>query len=272
MSETSSKPLAKPRQASTVLLVRDSDVGIQAFMLERNKAIKFASGALVFPGGKVDAADADPALLAHLQGAAEMTSDARALRVGAIREVFEESGVLLARKRGAQLALSKNEADTIGSRYRAKLLAGEITIQALVEQEDLELLTQELIYFAHWITPNIRPTRFDTHFYLALLPPGQNAEHDGDESTSSCWIATRSAAADISAAGYSAMSPTLMNLEKVSRSETVADAIAQARTATVVTVQPEVHEAADGTRTVSIPEEAGYNSSNYPFKAGWVKS
>ena len=261
-----------PLQAATVMLLRDGKAGIESFMLERNKAIKFASGAVVFPGGKVDPNDADEALIPYLQDAGEFDADTRALRVGAIREVFEESGVLLARRRGQQQNLTQAEVAAIADAHRDQLLTDNISILAVLQHHDLQLLTVELVYFAHWITPNIRPTRFDTHFYLVALPAEQVAEHDGDESVSSRWINTSTAPQDIAAAGYSAMTPTLMNLDKVSRHPNVLAAMDAARATDVVTVQPDVREAADGTRTVYIPEAAGYGTSSYPFKPGWVKS
>ena len=241
-------------------------------MVVRNKAIKFASGAVVFPGGKVDEEDADSRYVPHTQGADELAVPERALRIGAIREVFEETGVLLARRRGQIDALSGSDAGAITSRFRTPLLAGDVDFLTLVQSEDLELLARDLVRYAHWITPRVRPMRFDTHFYLMALPPGQEATHDGDESVDSLWMTAANAKDEMRAGGFAAMAPTHLNLGKVGRHQTVEAAIGAAQVANVVTVEPQVRESADGARTVHIPAAADYSISSYPYQAGWVKS
>lgn len=272
MNDVNSETPVTPEPAATVMLLRDGENGLQVFMVVRNKAIKFASGAVVFPGGKVDDEDADPRFLPHTQGAQDLTDGERALRIGAIREVFEETGVLLARKRGEHVTLSGAAASAIETRYRARLLAGDVNFITIVTSEDLELLAGDMVRYAHWVTPRVRPIRFDTHFYLMALPPGQSPNHDGEESVASLWMTADNAKAEMNAGGYAAMAPTHLNLGKVGRHASVADALAAARSATVVTVEPQVREEEDGTRTVHIPAEADYEISSYPYQAGWIKS
>lgn len=165
-----------PRPASTVLMVRDGASGLEVFMVVRHHKIDFASGALVFPGGSVDADDyaiaADPA---RCGPAAGLDEQSRALRVAAVRETFEECGVLLARPRGSSRMLDGALSAAIGAKAKGRSFA------ATIAAEDLELALAALVPFAHWITPPILPKRFDTHFYIVAAPADQLALHDGSE-------------------------------------------------------------------------------------------
>jgi 8-oxo-dGTP pyrophosphatase MutT (NUDIX family) len=148
-----------PRLAATLLLLRDGGDGLEVLMVSRHEEAGFAAGALVFPGGKVDPVDA--ALAACCPPAPDLDETALVLRIAAIRETFEECGILLARGNGALLT--------------AELLAALLTrhgnadagFAALVAAAGLELATDHLVPYAHWITPVDRPKRFDTHFFLA---------------------------------------------------------------------------------------------------------
>ena len=160
---------APARLAATVLMVRDGASGLEVFMVKRHRQIEFASGALVFPGGAVDPGDRDIA-------AAGFDDRERAMRVAAIRETFEESGVLLARVGGAAGWLEGERAETFARQYQGRAFA------EAVAAESLELGLKSLILFAHWITPRALPKRFDTHFYIVAAPAGQIARHDGSES------------------------------------------------------------------------------------------
>jgi 8-oxo-dGTP pyrophosphatase MutT (NUDIX family) len=239
-----SDPKPEPRLAATVLLVRDRPAGLEVFMVERHHQIDFATGALVFPGGKVDPADADPRLRARCGESLASDEVARMLRVAAIRETFEECGVLLARARGGErLVESKASGETFAER---------------VEREDLLLATDCLVPFAHWITPAIVPKRFDTHFFLAAAPEHQLAVHDGHESVDSVWISPEAALAEAEAGRRTVIFPTLMNLVRLAQSRNVAGALAAARRQPVVTVQPALTRRADGKPELQIPAEAGY--------------
>ena len=178
--------LVTPRLAATAVILRDGAEGIEAFMVVRHRAIEFASGALVFPGGKVDAQDADPAW-AEL-APARFPAEQRALRVAAAREAFEEAGLVLARRRGSPTLLTAEDALRL-ERYRSPLIRGETTFFALLRSEGLTLASELMIPFAHWITPEGLPKRFDTHFFLVAAPVGQLGAHDGSESVEGLWIA-----------------------------------------------------------------------------------
>jgi 8-oxo-dGTP pyrophosphatase MutT (NUDIX family) len=252
----------EPRPSATILLVRDGARGLEVFMVQRHHQIDFATGAMVFPGGKVEAADADPALAARCD--ADVADTLRPLHVAAIRETFEECGVLLARPSGSRELVPGARLAEIEQRHRAALNAGERTLRELVEQEDLRLANDLLVHFAHWITPVFMPKRFDTHFYLVTAPPDQLAIHDGQESVDSVWTRPVDAAAERAAGRRTIIFPTFMQVRKLGRSDRVADAIAAARRAPVVTVLPRVEERA-GERVMVIPAEADYEVTVAPL-------
>lgn len=253
--------------AATVLLLRDGPEGVEVFMVVRHHAIDSFSGALVFPGGKVDEGDW------HAQdfaAGAEGLDDRRlAFRVAAIREAFEECGVLLARGAGARDLVSAARAAELGSRYRAALLKGELGVAEMCRAEDLRLAVDHLQPFAHWITPNAAPKVFDTHFYLALAPADHVARHDGDESTDSVWIRPADAVAQADAGERTVVFPTRMNLLKLARAESAAAAITEARAGAIVTVRPEIEQDAEG-RILRIPPEAGYDGVAFRVGDGGV--
>lgn len=247
------------RPAATVLILRDAADGIEAFMVVRHRAIEFAAGALVFPGGKVDPEDAHAAWaeLAPVRS----TLPTRAGYVAAARESFEEAGLMLARRQGASDLLTAAEAHRLVARHRANLLAGSISFLDIVRGEGLTLATDLMVPFAHWITPEGVPKRFDTHFLLVAAPVSQLGAHDGSESTEGLWIRPQQALADAEAGARTLVFATQMNLHKLARYPTVAAAIAAARSSPVVTVTPEAERLPDGRRRLRIPAEAGYGLS-----------
>ncbi|HEU4429305.1 MAG TPA: NUDIX hydrolase [Myxococcota bacterium] len=256
------KPPPEAKPSATILLVRDGACGLEVFMVQRHHQIDFATGAMVFPGGKVDAADADPALAALCDGP---VSDAlRPVHVAAIRETFEECGVLLARPAGSHALVSGAQLAPIEQRHRAALNAGERTLREVVEREGLRLANDVLLPFAHWITPEFMPKRFDTHFFLVAAPPDQLAVHDGGESVDSVWTRPADAAAERAAGRRTIIFPTYMQVRKLGRSDRVADAIAAARSAPVVTVLPRIEEHG-GEKRMVIPAEAGYELTSAPL-------
>ncbi len=247
------KPPA-PLPSATILLLRDGARGIEVFMVKRHHQIDFASGALVFPGGKVDAHDRDQALRKSTDGADKLDDLHLSLTASAIREAFEESGILLARKSGRADYIDAATATALAP-WRPKLNAGEVGVAEFLAKEDLRLACDALVPFAHWVTPVFMPKRFDTYFYLAATPEGQLGRHDGSESVDSVWIDPHEAIADTKR--WTVIFPTKMNLLKLAKSKTVAEALARAKSDPVVTVEPQV--VMRGTeRILTIPEDAGY--------------
>src|ERR1043166_142260 len=158
MNDTST-PILAPLPAATVVILRDGREGIEVFMVVRHQEIDFASGALVFPGGKVDAQDADAAWTDLAPDAA--AGPDRTFVVAAVRETFEEAGLGLARGGGTRAMLDADDAHRLVETYRTRLLAGEATFLDLVRAEDLLLATDLMVPFAHWITPERVGKRFD---------------------------------------------------------------------------------------------------------------
>jgi 8-oxo-dGTP pyrophosphatase MutT (NUDIX family) len=254
MSEKSA-PILPPLPAATVVILRDGPAGIEVFMVVRHQEIDFASGALVFPGGKVDAQDSANAW-AELAPYAGAGPD-RAFVVAAARETFEEAGLVLARRRGGDTMLGAEAAHRLVETYRARLLAGATTFLDLVRAEDLLLATDLMVPFAHWITPERVGKRFDTHFLLVVAPVAQLGAHDGGESVEGFWIAPQQALRDAEAGARTHVLPTQMNLTKLARYASVAEAVAATATSPIVTVTPRIERTATG-RKLHIPAEAGY--------------
>ncbi len=258
------KEVPTPRPATTVLLVRPSVPGegsspLEVFMVVRHQKIDAFSGALVFPGGKLEDADGDPRMRARCTGADKIADAELKFRIAGVREAFEECGILLARRRGERAVIAAAELKGIEERWRAKLAKDEASILDLVEAEDLELATDMMVPYAHWITPTFAPRRFDTWFFIAEAPEDQIALHDGSESVDSVWIGPQQAIDEAAAGKRTLVHATFKNLELLVEGATVAGAIAAAGARKVVTVQPWV-EVRDGKRFLHIPPDAGYRN------------
>ena len=262
---------AKARPASTLLLLRDSagqggESDIEVFMMVRHHQIEFNSGALVFPGGSVDPGDHDIAGKRELcDGGAGLDAQALAFRIAAIRETFEESGILLAKSRGSTDTLSAARAAEIGAAFRSTANKDKRFLEILDDNGTL-LALDELVPYAHWITPEGMPKRFDTHFFLAAAPPEQVGAHDGLESTDSVWISPREALAGGDSGRFKLPFPTTRNLIKLARHRTVAAALDAARQDRIVTVMP-VMTRLNGGRQLRIPAEAGYDGELFEVGA-----
>ena len=264
MIDTPKKEPPPARPATTVLLLRPSRPGdagspLEVFMVVRHHAIDAFSGALVFPGGKLEEADGDPQLRARCAGADKISAGELKFRIAGVREAFEECGILLARKRGQRNLIAAADLKGIEEKWRAKLTRDEASIVDLVEAEDLEIATDLMTPFAHWITPIFAPKRFDTWFYLAEAPEDQLALHDGSESVDSVWIGAQEAIDEASAGKRTLVHATTKNLELLAEGGTVTGALSQASERKIVTVQPWV-EQRDGKRFLHIPEGAGYRN------------
>jgi len=230
-----------PLPAATLLLVRDRPEGIEVLLTTRHDAAGFAAGAAVFPGGKVDASD---------RARAGPAGDP--FRIAAIRETFEECGLMLARQAADGAVLSAAALTELSERH-----SGVMDFTALVGRAELILATDLLVPFAHWITPKDQPKRFDTHFFLAPAPADQVALHDGREATIVHWLTPEGAIATARRGEIKLVLPTRLNLLKLGRSKTVAEALDSARRSEIVTVQPEIVETAEGP-AFRIPAAADY--------------
>ena len=231
-------------------------------MVERHHQIDFASGALVFPGGKTAPQDHDPAWADHVTGWAECPEGERALRVAALREAYEESAVLLARGAGGDWV----ELDDRTGSAREPVARGERPFLDLVREIGGRLDLGALTRFARWITPAMMPKRFDTWFYAAVAPERQLAESDGWETVDAEWIAPARAIALAADGERKIIFPTRMNLQLLAESRDAAGALAAAAARPEVVVEPKVERRSDGGVLV-IPPDAGYGAVEEPLSA-----
>jgi 8-oxo-dGTP pyrophosphatase MutT (NUDIX family) len=260
-----------PRPASTILLLRDSadSAGeIEIFMMVRHYEIDFNSGALVFPGGSVDKGDSEIIARPELHAGGE-GCDARDLsfRIAAIRETFEESGILLARPRGASALVDAERAGEIEAASRAALCEGKTSFANVLADNGMVLALDELVPYAHWITPEGVPKRFDTWFFLAAAPPDQLGAHDGKESTDSIWLSPREALAGGESGRFKLPFPTTRNLIRIGKQPGVQAALGDARGKPIVTVMPVLTKLSGGGRQLRIPLEAGYDGEVFEVGA-----
>jgi 8-oxo-dGTP pyrophosphatase MutT (NUDIX family) len=264
--------VAKARPASTILLLRDSPGPdgkgeIEVFMMVRHYEIDFNSGALVFPGGSVDAGDheiaSNPALCAGGEG---LDAEMLGFRIAAIRETFEESGILLAKPRGSTALVDAKRAGEIEALHRTALCEGKVTFLKILTDNGMLLSLDGLVPYAHWITPEGMPKRFDTWFFLAAAPPDQLGAHDGKESTDSIWVSPREALAGGDSGRFKLPFPTTRNLIKLGKHRSVKDALDEAGQSRIVTVMP-VMTRLNGGRQLRIPAEAGYDGELFEVGA-----
>ena len=256
MSKTHQPP--NPVPAATILLLRPSETKLEVFMVVRNHQIDFASGALVFPGGKADKQDFDDDLVPLVQSP-NPESNMRGVEISAIREAFEECGILLAYDKITSQIIDSSKLESIQG-YREALNSGEISLKDFLIKENLKLACDQLTRFAHWITPEMMPKRFDTHFYLALAPQDHVATHDGYESVDSVWISPAKAVEEARAGKRTIIFPTRLNLEKLTEWNTPNQAIEATKTSEIISVLPWTEKRRDG-NYLCIPPEAGYKIS-----------
>jgi 8-oxo-dGTP pyrophosphatase MutT (NUDIX family) len=261
--------LVTPRPASTILLLRDARAAneIEVFMMVRHYEIDFNSGALVFPGGSVDKNDneiiARPELYAGGEG---LDTASLSFRIAAIRETFEESGILLARPKGSDSLVDARRAGEIEAAHRGALNERKTTFLDVLTQNDLWLALDELVPYAHWITPEGMPKRFDTWFFLAAAPPDQLGAHDGRESTDSIWVSPREALQGGESGRFKLPFPTTRNLIKLGKQASVKAVLDDTKGRDIVTVMP-VMTRLNGGRQLRIPLEAGYDGELFEVGA-----
>ena len=208
------------RDASTVVLLRDGAESLELYLLRRQSSMAFAPGMYVFPGGRVDPRDADeaiawsgppPAAWAERLGVAEPL--ARELVAAAVRETFEESGVLLAGPSSASVV-----ADVSGDDWETDRLALEsrdLSFADLLRRRGLVLRTDLLAAWTHWVTPEFEPRRFDTRFFVAALPPGQRTREIFGEADRVAWMAPTSAVAAVDTGAMAMLPPTYVTCSEL---------------------------------------------------------
>jgi 8-oxo-dGTP pyrophosphatase MutT (NUDIX family) len=253
-----------PAPAATLVLLRDRSAGgVECLLMRRHLASKFAAGDFVFPGGKVEPddnpADADR-FCAGLDAAAAarvLGLDRRAALtywIGAIRETFEEVGILLAYDAGGRPARLGPAAL---ADYRRACQADNRAFWDLVRAESLTVATDRLVYFAHWITPEESPLRFDTRFFAAPLLAGEEAIADGHEIVAVRWLAPDAALAAAARGDISLRNPTARSIELFAGAPSTVAALARVAGRTVTPIRPRV-VVDNGQRRVLMPGDPGY--------------
>jgi 8-oxo-dGTP pyrophosphatase MutT (NUDIX family) len=260
--------------AATVLLLREQPSGLEVLMMRRASAVAFMGGMWVFPGGRLELADQSPEAIARTRPAGPERPPAQlrtmlgesldpgssiGLHVAACREAFEEAGVLLAvTPTGEPCELERVE--------RLRSRREEVTSDAgafvrMLETEDLRLDTGRLVYWSHWITPSLEPKRFDTRFFVAPLPPGQEASADLSELTEHAWINPASIAEAVERGEIKVVPPTLLTLEDLAESfarhGSLAGMLEAERGREVPPVMPRIDVREDSVRVV-MPWDSGY--------------
>jgi 8-oxo-dGTP pyrophosphatase MutT (NUDIX family) len=239
-------PAAVPiRPAATVMLLRDTPDGLEVFMLRRTTKAAFASGMYVFPGGAVDDAD----------GGAPMA---------AVRECFEEAGVLLARTATGEVVRFDDPA--VAARFaehRREVHAGRLAMTAMLAAEGLTAQLDELVWVAHWITPLGEVRRFDTRFYVVAAPPEQEPLHDEQETIESRWVRPAEALERQRAGELVMLPPTIANLGFLAAYSTTAEVMAAAaQVGTPPCILPKVvTDGAGGILQLLMPGDVGYEEA-----------
>lgn len=263
-----------PLPAATVILVRDGARGCEVLLLQRNLQSGFMPGMFLFPGGAVDPEDAEGRVrdLCHgmdeTQAAAALggASGALAYWAAAIRECFEEAGLLLAYERSGALARLKDDgARERYAAYRAQVNAGTRAFVDVLRSEGLRLAADRLAYFSHWITPVGAPRRYDTRFFVAEAPTEQDALHDNRETIHHVWVSPAEALARFRSGEFKMRTPTVKTLEDFSSFDQAAALVAAMRARRhIPAILPRINER--GERL--LPGDTGYDSAGEPGKSG----
>jgi 8-oxo-dGTP pyrophosphatase MutT (NUDIX family) len=255
---------AAPRPAATVVLMRDADAGAEVLLLRRHRRSGFAADAWVFPGGVVDAGDRDNAVLARLDGPSPAAwaarlgiaapAEAAGYVVAAIREAFEETGILLADApeggpAGADPARWRETA-------RRALLEEVIGMRELVTSHLLRLRGDGVAYLAHWITPEPEPRRYDTRFFLARVAAGAECVVHDAEMTDAAWLPAAEGAARFARGEMKMLPPTVHTLRRIAAYGTADEALAALRDAPVHPILPAMRRHPEGV-AIELPPEAG---------------
>ncbi len=250
-----------PRGAATVVLVREGPEGgpLEIYLLRRHRGMAFAAGMYAFPGGTVDPRDSDHAVgwagPSPAQWAERLTCDealARALVCAAVRETFEESGVLLAGPDADTVV-----ADTTGDEWerdRAALVDRSLAFAELLDRRALVLRTDLLAAWAHWITPEFEPRRYDTRFFVAAMPAGQLTRDVSGEADEVAWMTAADALAGVDSGVMAMLPPTYVTVRDIGRLSSLADVWRAAPQRRILPVVPGVEITGD-TAQLTLPPE-----------------
>lgn len=257
MTEIAPDSAIKP--AATILLLRD-DPEFEVLMVKRHHQIDFASGALVFPGGKSHERDHTDAWSQYALDFETFDDVQRPLRIAAIREVFEEAGVLLARTPDGEMF----RGEAVPLDIRKAVDAGDLSFLDVVRDLRVRLDLSALTVFARWITPPLTPKRFDTWFYAVKAPEDQLAACDGRETVEAEWISPRRVLELAGTGARKVIFPTRMNVQLLAEASGAEDCLGRARGRAPFAVQPRIEDRPEG-KVLTLPPEAGYGDVAEPL-------
>jgi 8-oxo-dGTP pyrophosphatase MutT (NUDIX family) len=265
------------RDASTIMVVRDGDSGLEVFMVRRSLSASFVGGFFVFPGGAVDPADGLDDLEHVCEGRTDrdastvlgLEAGGLAWWVAAVRECFEETGMLLARRAdGTAVDFDDPIEAARFAGHRAALVENRLSMSELCRVEGLRLDLGGIHYFAHWITPTAAPRRFDTRFFVTAAPLGQEPLHNPGELIDQVWIRPVDAIEGHRQGTFQLILPTIRNLEAIAQFERSADLLEVAAAAPAVpTVVPRLVRVGDGEDSgmrVVLPGDPEYSMVEEP--------
>ena len=250
--------------AATILLLRDAPA-LEVLMIERHAAIGFAGGALAFPGGKIEPGDAAPAWADHCEGFHALPPEQRSPRIAAIREAFEETGILIARDADGRLLDDRKTADL--NPLRRTVEGDDARFLAMIAEHRLRLAGDALRLFARWQPPaDATYKRYHTWFFAAAAPPGQTAREDGNEATETLWTPPADALDACARGARRMVFPTARNVELLALSDAVEAVFDNAAARIIEPVEPRV-EMREGGPVVTIPDHLGYPVTSEPLDA-----
>jgi recombination protein RecT len=223
--------------AATIVLLRDGAGSPEVLLMRRHQGSGFVPGAWVFPGGRVDAADSGPALHERIRGLRSAPVPPAPFWTAAVRELFEETGVLLARGPDGQWAADTTTSRRL-ARLRHELMDGTATLQDVLEALDLTLDLEATVHAAHWITPVVEARRYDTHFFAAALPDGRRVSADPREMTEAAWLEPREALDRFEAGELPMVFPTVKTVEMLAGFGSVEHALGALASGTVRPLLP----------------------------------
>ncbi|HTJ67105.1 MAG TPA: NUDIX hydrolase [Actinospica sp.] len=243
------------RLAATVVLLRaaesDPSSAPEVYLLRRATTMSFAGGRYAFPGGRVDPRDSDASVAWAGPSAEEWgarfgcsAAEARALVCAAVREMFEETGVLFAGPSPTDVVASTADADWEADRHA--LETRELSLTELLTRRSLVLRTDLLGAWSRWVTPEFEPRRYDTAFFIAALPEGQHARDVSGEADTTVWTPAAQAVADHDAGKVAMLPPTITTLRQVAEHASAPEALAAAADRSLTPIIAEVEQRPDG--------------------------
>lgn len=234
---------AEPRPAATGVLMRDGAQGPEVLLLKRHRASGFVPGAFVFPGGRVDPADAEhPWTIEQQEPPADYWG-------AVLREIFEETGVLLARDAAGGWPASAASDEQVEG-WREQLMLEQTSLAGLLIAEGLQPAFDQIVYLSHWITPVAEPRRYDTRFFLAHLPAQRQVRIDAREMTEAIWVTPAAALARFQEGSLPMVFPTVRTLQQLTDYRLTADALSAFRNRTITPILPRLVRTPDGVAIV----------------------